>query len=156
MASPQPTFETTLRLSRTYPAPREEVFRAWTDPKALERWFAPDSEFVTKVPILELRPGGRYRVEMRKGDANHVVVGEYREVRPPEKLVFTWKWEVSEMAVGLEDTIVTLEFHDRGQATELILIHEKLATVEEREKHEHGWKGCLDQLARYISKRSAA
>lgn len=59
-------------------------------------------------------------------------------------------------AVGFEDTIVTLEFHDRGKATELILIHEKLATVEEREKHEHGWKGCLDQLARYISKRSAA
>ena len=155
MASPQPTSETTLRISRIYPAPREEVFRAWTDPKALERWFAPDPEFVTKVPILELRPGGRYRLEMRKGDATHVVVGEYREIRPPEKLVYTWKWEVSEMAVGFEDTIVTLEFHDRGQETELILIHEKLPTAEERAKHEHGWKGCLDQLATYISKGSA-
>ena len=58
MASPQPTAETSLRISRTYPAPREEVFRAWTDPKVLERWFAPDPEFVTKVPVLELRPGG--------------------------------------------------------------------------------------------------
>jgi uncharacterized protein YndB with AHSA1/START domain len=52
---------------------------------------------VTTVPILELRPGGRYRVEMRKGDATHVVVGEYREIRPPKRLVYTWKWEVSEM-----------------------------------------------------------
>jgi uncharacterized protein YndB with AHSA1/START domain len=156
MASPQPASETTLRISRLYPAPREQVFRAWTDPKALERWFGPDPEFVMKVPILELRPGGRYRFEMRKGDATHIAVGEYREIRPPEKLVYTWKWEVSEMAVGFEDTIVTLEFHDRGQATELILIHEKLPTAEERAKHEHGWKGCLDQLASYISKRSAA
>ena len=153
MAATHPKADATLRLSRTYPARREEVFRAWTDPKALERWFAPDPEFVTKVPILELRPGGRYRVEMRKGDATHVVVGEYREIRPPERLVYTWKWEVSEMAVGFEDTIVTLEFHDRGQGTELVLIHEKLSTVEEREKHEHGWKGCLDQLSRFLSER---
>jgi uncharacterized protein YndB with AHSA1/START domain len=108
MASPQPTSETTLRLSRTYPAPREEVFRAWTDPKALERWFAPSREFVTNVSLLELRPGGRYRVEMRKGDASHVVVGQYREIRPPEKLVYTWRWE-NHPERGTEDTIVTVE-----------------------------------------------
>ncbi len=156
MASPQPKSETSIRLSRTYPASREEVFRAWTDPKALERWFAPDPEFVTKVPVFELRPGGKYRIEMSKGGATHVVVGEYREIQPPEKLVYTWMWEVSEMAAGFEDTIVTLEFHARGQETELILIHERLPTAEEREKHEHGWNGCLAQLANYISKRSAA
>lgn len=157
MASPQPTAETSLRISRTYPAPREEVFRAWTDPKALERWFAPDPEFVTKVPILELRPGGRYRVEMTKGGATHVAVGQYREIRPPEKLVYTWKWEVSDMAAGhFEETIVTLEFHDRGHETELVLTHEKLPNAEERGKHEHGWNGCLGQLARYISERGAA
>ena len=156
MASPQPTSGTALRISRAYPAPREEVFRAWTDPKALERWFRPDPEFVTKIPILELTPGGRYRLEMSKGGATHVAVGEYREIRPPEKLVFTWRWEASDIAAFFEDTIVTLEFHDRGGETELVLIHEKLPTAEEREKHDHGWKGCLDGLSQYISKRSAA
>lgn len=154
MASPQPTSETSLRLSRIYPAPREEVFQAWTDPKALERWFAPSDQFVTMVPILELRPGGRYRVEMHKGDETHVVVGQYREIRPPEKLVYTWRWE-TDPDRGTEDTIVTVEFHERGAATELVLIHEKLPSVEQRDKHEHGWKGCLEQLARYISERSA-
>ena len=155
MASPQPIPESTLRVTRTFPAKREEVFHAWTDPKALARWLHPSDEFVTRVPVLELRPGGRYRVEMQIGDSTHVVVGEYREIRAPERLVFTWRWEKSDMAAGFDDTVVTLEFHERGGSTELVLIHEKLASVEEREKHDHGWKGCLEQLGRYLSERSA-
>jgi uncharacterized protein YndB with AHSA1/START domain len=154
MASAQPTSETTLRLSRTLPAPREEVFRAWTDAKALERWFAPSDEFLTKVPILEVRPGGRYRVEMRKGDANHVAVGQYLEVRPPEKLVFTWKWE-TDADRGTEDTIVTVEFLDRGQSTEVVLTHERFPSAATRDDHGKGWTGCLERLGRYVSERSA-
>lgn len=155
MASPQPTSETALRLSRTYPAPREKVFRAWTDPKALESWFAPDREFVTKVPILELRPGGRYRVEMTKGGATHVAVGRYQEIRPPEKLVFTWKWE-TDPERGTEDTIVTVEFLDRGQSTEVVLNHEKFPNAAARDDHGKGWTGCLEMLASYISERKAS
>ena len=155
MASAQPTSETALRLSRTYPAPREKVFRAWTDPKALESWFAPDREFVTKVPILELRLGGRYRLEMSKGGATHVVVGEYREIRPPEKLVYTWKWE-TDPERGTEDTIVTVEFLDRGQSTEVVLNHEKFPNAAARDDHGKGWTGCLEMLASYISERKAS
>ena len=155
MASPQTASETALRLSRSYPAPREELYRAWTDPQALEHWFAPDPEFVTKVPILELRPGGRYRVEMTKGGATHVAVGRYQEVRPPERLVFTWKWE-TDPDRGTEDTIVTVEFLDRGQSTEVILTHEKFPTAAARDDHGKGWTGCLEMLARYLSERSAS
>ena len=136
--------------------PREEALAsmAWAEPVAEpaqpEVEQEPNAEAAADDPaantVLELRPGGRYRLEMTKGGATHVVVGQYREIRPPEKLVYTWKWEVSDMAGSFEDTIVTLEFHDRGQETELVLIHEKLPTVEEREKHENGWKGCLDNL----------
>lgn len=155
MASPQPTSETALRLSRSYPAPREEVYRAWTDPQALEHWFAPDPEFVTKVPILELRPGGRYRVEMTKGGATHVAVGRYQEVRPAERLVFTWKWE-TDPDRGTEDTIVTVEFLDRGGSTEVVLTHEKFPNAAARDDHGKGWTGCLEMLARYLSERRAS
>lgn len=155
MASPQPTSETALRLSRSYPAPREEVYRAWTDSQALEHWFAPDPEFVTKIPILELRPGGRYRVEMTKDGATHVAVGRYQEVRPPERLVFTWKWE-TDPDRGTEDTIVTVEFLDRGRSTEVVLTHEKFPTAAARDDHGKGWTGCLEMLARYLSERSAS
>ncbi len=152
MASPQTIPETSLRISRTYPARREEVFRAWTDKEALSRWFAPSAEFETKVPLLELKPGGRFRIEMRQGEVNHVVVGRYREVRPPEKLVYTWKWE-TDPDRGTEDTIVTVEFLDRGRSTELVLTHERFVSVEIRDEHSKGWNGCLEQLGRFLSER---
>jgi uncharacterized protein YndB with AHSA1/START domain len=154
MVSAPPTSETALRLSRSYPAPREEVFRAWTDPKALERWFAPDPEFVTRVPILELCAGGRYRIEMSKGGATHVAVGRYQEVRSPEKLVFTWVWE-SDPDRGTEDTIVTVEFRDRGRSTEVVLTHERFPNAAVRDDHGKGWTGCLEMLATYLTERSA-
>lgn len=155
MATAQTIPETTLRITRTFPAPREEVFRAWTERKALERWFAPSDEFATKVPILEVRPGGRYRVEMHKGDVVHVAVGQYREVRPPEKLVFTWRWE-TDPDRGEEDTIVTVEFVDRGRSTELVFTHEKFPNAATRDDHGKGWSGALDQLGRFLSERSAS
>jgi uncharacterized protein YndB with AHSA1/START domain len=152
MASPQPIPETTLRLSRTLPAPREEIFRAWTDAKTLERWFAPSDEFVTKVPTLEVRPGGRYRVEMHRGGAVHVAVGRYIEIRPPEKPDV----EVGNRSgSGTEDTILTVEFLDRGRSTEVVLTHEKFPNSAARDDHAKGWTGCLEMLARYVSERSA-
>ena len=154
MASAQPTTETTLRVSRIFPARREEVFRAWTDPEAMKRWFKPDDDFESRVPILELEPGGRYRVEMQKGDATHVAIGQYREIRPPEKLVFTWRWE-TDPDRGTEDTIVTVEFHDRGRETEVVLTHERFPNAATRDDHQKGWTGCLEQLGKYLSKRSA-
>lgn len=150
MASPQPIPETTLLISRTLPARREEVFRAWTDPQALARWFAPSDEYKTTVPVFDFRPGGRYRIVMRKDGEDHIVCGVFHEIRGPEKLVFTWRWETKPM----EDTFVTVELHDRGASTELVLVHERLTPVDFRDRHEHGWIGCLDQLGRYLSERS--
>ena len=155
MAIAQPTTETALRITRTFRASREKVFRAWTEPEALKRWFAPDDAFDTRVLLFDSRPGGRYRIDMRKDDASHIVAGEYREVRPPERLVFTWKWE-NHPERGTEDTIVTLEFLDHGGSTELVLTHERFPDAAIRDDHNKGWTGCLDRLARYASERSAS
>lgn len=155
MATAQPIPETALRITRTFRARRERVFRAWTEPEALKRWFAPDDTFDTRVLHFDPRPGGRYRVDMRKDDASHIVAGEYREVRPPERLVFTWKWE-NHPERGTEDTIVTLEFYDQGESTELVLTHERFPDIAARDEHNKGWTGCLDRLGRYVSERSAS
>jgi uncharacterized protein YndB with AHSA1/START domain len=53
-----------LRITRTLPAPREDIFRAWTDPQTLVKWFLPTDQYVTRVPARDLREGGGYRVEM--------------------------------------------------------------------------------------------
>jgi uncharacterized protein YndB with AHSA1/START domain len=141
--------ETTLQMRRTFAAPRQKVFRAWTDAAQLARWFAPSTEYSTVVPELDLRVGGKYRLEIRHKDGNvHCVMGTYQEIKPPEKIVFTWRWDGDARP---EDSLVTIEFQDLGNSTEVILTHERLPNLEERDKHAHGWTGCLDQLAKFLS-----
>ena len=92
---------------------------------------------------VDLRVGGRYHIVMRGPDGvERSVGGVYRVVERPSKLVYTWKWDESPMP----DSLVTIEFHDRGTATEVVLRHEGLADAESCARHEHGWKGCLDNL----------
>jgi uncharacterized protein YndB with AHSA1/START domain len=137
-----------LQMKRTFRAPRAKVFRAWTDRGELARWFAPSADYSTVVPELELRIGGRYRIEMRdKGGNVHSVFGTYQEIKPPEKVVFTWRWEGDS---GPENSVVTIEFQDLGTSTEVTLTHEQLPSPEERDKHSHGWNGCMDQLAKFL------
>lgn len=96
------------------------------------------------VAELDLRVGGRFRIEMKHAKGNvHCVVGTYREVRPPERLVYTWAWEGKDMG----ETLVTVEFLDRGGSTEVRLTHELFPTSEMRDEHAKGWNGCLDHLA---------
>ncbi len=145
MPSAKAKHETTLRLTRTLTAPREKVFKAWTEPAALKKWFAPGDDYATPMAEVELRVGGRYRIQIRSPHGKlHTVVGVYREVKPPERLVFTWSWQEGGMDVG--ETLVTVELRDQGKTTELILTHEQFPTVETRDEHAKGWAGCLDRL----------
>ena len=137
----------TLRLSRSFAAPREKVFRAWTDPEALKRWSAPGDHLVPLAEV-DLTVGGRYRIHIQAPDGTlHRVTGVYRVVDPPQQLVYTWIWETSP-TVG--ETLVTVEFHDRGGRTEITLTHERLPDEQAQGQHEQGWTGCLDKLARIL------
>jgi uncharacterized protein YndB with AHSA1/START domain len=148
MAKEQLAPETALKIRRTFQAPRERIFRAWTDAAELARWFAPSAEYSTRVPVLDLKVGGKYKVEMHhKGGNVNKVSGTYREIVPPEKIVFTWSWENDPSA---RESLVTIEFLDLGPATEVLLTHEQLPNAEQRDKHAQGWNGCLAQLAQYI------
>jgi uncharacterized protein YndB with AHSA1/START domain len=148
MDKAQSTANITLQMKRTFRAPRAKVFRAWTGRLELAQWFAPSAEYSTVVPELELRVGGRYRVEMHhKGGNVHRFSGTYQEIKPPEKVVFTWRWEGD---TNPEHSVVTIEFQDLGNSTEVTLTHERLPNPEERDKHAHGWNGCMDQLAKFL------
>ena len=137
----------TLEVTRIFDAPRERVFRAWSSAEELAQWFAPSPLIKTVVPELELRVGGRYVVEMHHNDGNvSRVTGTYREITPPEKLSFTWRWTQREFA----ETLVSVYFRDLGSSTELRLVHELLPNAEEREKHNHGWNGCFESLTKFV------
>lgn len=140
--------ETALRLRRVFAAPRQRVFDAWTRPEELKRWCAPSEDYSTPIAEIDLRVGGRYRIGMKSPDGNlYVVTGTYREVQPPEKLVYTWSWEGGEMG----ETLVTVEFREVEGATELVLTHELFPDTKAREDHEQGWTGCLERLGRLVS-----
>ena len=139
-----------LVIERVLPADRETVFRCWTDPEHLARWFGPTPGHCTPIADIDLRVGGRYRIGMRKGDdgKTQIVGGVYQEISPA-KLVFTWAWETSVQPP--DETLVTIEFHELGDQTRLVLIHERFPHVKMRDQHGEGWNGCLDRLVRFVS-----
>jgi uncharacterized protein YndB with AHSA1/START domain len=145
--------ETVLRLSRRFNAPRERVFDAWTNPAVLREWWAAQPTWDTPVAEADARPGGRYRLSMRDTDSGaiHTLVGEYKEVERPERLVYSWTWESNEDAMkGTEDTLVEVEFRDDGDGTEVLVTHSGFANAQLRDMHAHGWNGCLDNLERRV------
>jgi uncharacterized protein YndB with AHSA1/START domain len=158
-----PAAGTTLHLTRTFDAPREDVYRAWTEPERLRQWLMPSTGSSPDAEI-DLREGGSYRIEMRIGDDVAYVGGDYLEVRPPERLVFTWTWEPVELAKAstpegramgatLNDTgetRVSVEFREQGDSTEVVLTHEALRTDAVREGHELGWMNTFDQLEKVL------
>ena len=133
----------TLTLSRLVAAPRADVFRAWTEPELLTRWWWP-ARFRTTYEV-DLRPGGRWR--FRTADLPDLGVlavgGAFLEVRAPERLVYTWVWEEG-AAEG--ETLVTVEFRDRGDQTEVHVTHERFADRRARDEHVQGWADCLERL----------
>jgi uncharacterized protein YndB with AHSA1/START domain len=136
-----------LSLRRTFQASRERVFRAWTTPEEIKRWKGP-GERTTPVAEVDLRVGGAYRVHMRSPDGSEMrLVGVYREVDPPKKLVYTWGWETNP---EMGETLVTVEFLERGRATEVVLKHELFPADDVRDQHEQGWHGSLDKLDKIL------
>jgi uncharacterized protein YndB with AHSA1/START domain len=130
-------FTEALRLSRRFKAPREAVFRAFTDPAALAEWFGPEGVDVTNVEV-DLRTGGAYSMVFNETDGDtHGLSGTYREISPPERLVMTWVWDHGAMA-GIE-TLVTIELAEAGAETEFTLIHEKLPSRNALDMHSQGW-----------------
>lgn len=138
-----------LMINRTISAPRERVFRAWTEAAELNRWFSPDPSYVVKSSV-DLRVGGAYRIEMHKPDG-HVVGahGVYREIRPYDRLVFTWTAENCGDGFA-DDTLVTFELFEVDGKTQITLTHQQFPTADARDRHSQGWTACLDHLQQIL------
>ena len=140
-----------VQVIRHFSASREAVFAALTKPEALMQWFGPDGADA-QVADVDLRPGGRYRFEIRGSEGGiHSVGGEYIDIDPPDRLVFTWMWEQAENDNGGQDSLVTIELAARAGGTELTLTHEKIRDAELRERHSGGWNSSFDCLERYLA-----
>jgi uncharacterized protein YndB with AHSA1/START domain len=144
--TPNPNVSFFLNLSRTFAAPREQVFRAWTEADAIERWFKPMG-LPSRVKLLDLRVGGGYRIETIDADGiTHSISGVYREIARPQRLVFTWLSDETDR----EETLVTLEFVERDGATEIVLWHERFASETMKAMHVYGWNAMFETLTGYL------
>ncbi|HWZ59236.1 MAG TPA: SRPBCC domain-containing protein [Gemmatimonadaceae bacterium] len=136
-----------LSLTRTIDAPRTLVYAAWTDPTHLARWQGAPEGFTVTAHDVDLRPGGAYKLCMRSADAvDHWLHGEYRQVVPPERLVFTHAWQ------DTDPTLVTLVFADHGDQTEITLEQAGFTSTQARDGHEAGWRSTFARLAEYVAR----
>jgi uncharacterized protein YndB with AHSA1/START domain len=139
-----------LRLERTYAESPAEVFEAWTNPEVLRRWWAAGPDWETPAAEVDLREGGRYRLSMKDPNSGdeHTVVGEYREVSPPRRLIYTWSWESNPAEMqGSADSVVTVDFNERDGGTQVVVTHDGFADARIRDMHGAGWEGCLANLS---------
>jgi glutathione S-transferase len=151
--SPQATHE--LVLTRSIAAPRARVYDAFLDPKLLAAWFAPRGFTVPHVEIRAVIEGG-YNVTMRtRSGEQFSVAGRYRELSPPERLVFTWVWQDGPMA-ALGETLVTVNLREQGEHTEVELRHSGFPSTDARARHVDGWSGCLNKLVDLLDREGEA
>lgn len=138
-------------LTRVISAGIERVFEAWTRPDLLSQWFAPAADS-TAVVTNSVRVGGRYRIAIHQGGRDiGGAWGEYVEIDPPRRLVFTW---TSDGAVRVNNSVVTLDLRRVPGGTELTLTHTVQPDTQEGRAHGRGWAATLVSLERFLESRS--
>jgi uncharacterized protein YndB with AHSA1/START domain len=137
----------TLRMERTFQAPAQAVFDAWTSEEVLRRWW--HTEFASEAVEAEvdLRVGGGVRVVMRDPDKDveYGGGGSYTEIEPPTRLAFTWIWDGD-----TRRTLIELDFEETDGATTVSFVHSALWDEEAVREHEDGWRQLFDSLERTL------
>ena len=138
----------TLRMERTYEAPAEKVFDAWTSEEVMRRWWHADRDWETPIAEVDLRVGGAVRVVMRNPDTGDEYGGGgfYTEIDRPHRLAFTWVWDH-------DDTrqLIEIDFEESGGVTTVRFTHRDLWSEEAVRSHEDGWGTAFDNLARTLA-----
>lgn len=145
-----------LVMRRDFDAPRELVYACWTEQEHMRHWFFP-RDFTVPHSESDIRPGGRYRSCLRAPDGtDHWVGGVYRELSPPEKIVFTHAWQ-DEAGNSEHETLVTVTFADLGNGRTRMTFHQAFFLSEaSRDGHEGGWSETFDGLGAYLARRETA
>ncbi len=131
-----------FQLQHTFAAPQKRVFQAWTEPDVFQRWFRP-SGGQTVSAEMDVRVGGTFRLSMQPAQGEtFFITGKYLEVAPHERLVMTWVAPPS----GDVETVVSLDFRDQDEVTEVLLTHEGIPSKESMLGFMNGWRPAFDEL----------
>jgi len=143
------TENTTLRMERTYEAPAQAVFDAWTSEEVMRRWWHAGNDWETPVATVDLRIGGEVRVVMRDPhkDAEYGGGGVYTEIDPPTRLAFTWIWDSDPS----REQLIVIDFEEHDGMTKVLFTHSNLWNEEAVRDHEDGWGKVFDNLERTLA-----
>jgi uncharacterized protein YndB with AHSA1/START domain len=141
------TEKTTLHIERTFHAPAEAVFEAWTSAEVMRRWWQAEHGWETTAAEVDLRVGGVVRVVMRdpQKDEEYGGGGHYTEIDPPTRLAFTWIWDEDSRR-----TLIEIDFEEADGATTVRFTHSGLLDEEAVRSHERGWGNILDNLGHHL------
>lgn len=135
---------TTVR--RLIKADQARLFAAFSKAEAIEQWFSPSADITVEVLQFDFTVGGRYRFRYAMLDGSFPTLGgRFELIQPPAKLSFTWVWEEPDPHANIP-TRVSVELHDKGNATEVVLTHSQIPTEEIADRHAAGWEATFDQL----------
>lgn len=134
-----------IGVTRILTGSPDRVFDAWINPFFLQQWLAPKAE-------VEAREGGHFRLEVAKPEGLHVVIGEYQEFRPNQRLVMTWVYDGPMGPAEDMESLLTVELRKHGSNTEITLRHDKLTNPTYRETIAKGsWTSALDRLEKLLA-----
>jgi len=135
-----------LELNRTFDAPIARVFACFTDPVEMSAWLGP-YDHRGEVLEMDARVGGRFRITMHKPDGTQVFAGGiFQTIEEPTRVALTWKWED-----GIANTLIIVTLREADGKTEMNFRQEGFSDDVYRDKHIHGWTGCLDKMAIYLT-----
>ncbi len=142
--------DATLKACVQLPARPEKVYRAWTDPQQLVRWFRGTADGRLEIHAFDCREGGAYDVTMVSANGDRFnLVGKYLTLEPNRRIVMTWAWASAEPDPTPMQVTVDVAQNDAGSL--LTLTHERFASPEVRTMHHHGWAPCLQNLVGFLS-----
>lgn len=142
--------ERELVITRVFDAPRALVFKAWTEADRAAMWWGP-RECTIESCRMDARVGGRWRIVLRGPEGTrHVKSGVYKEVVPPERLVFTFAWE-DEAGHPKHEILVRLTFAEEGGRTRLTLHHTNFESRTARDLHHDGWSSTVERFAAFLA-----
>ena len=138
----------TLHIERTFAAPAQRVFDAWTSEEVLRRWWHAEHDWETTEAEVDLRIGGAIRVVMRDphNDVEYGGGGTFVEIEPPTRLAFTWLWDGNDTRMLIE-----LDLEETGGVTTVRFTHGGLWDEEAVRSHEEGWSNSFDNLDRVLA-----
>jgi uncharacterized protein YndB with AHSA1/START domain len=137
-----------VRIERTYAAPAEAVFDAWTSPEVMRRWLHCGPDWGTPEAEVDLRVGGKVRVVMRRPDRTDAQMwGEYTLIDRPHRLVMIWTFDDDPS----NEQLIELSFTEAEGATTVLLVNSRISTDQRRGAQDWGWSACLEQLDRLLA-----